>query len=328
MIRHVLVSVLFDLTLPIPKDSPLDVRLLRAAHTALLRQRDGITDAFLFIVCTEKRLEEVSETITRYGFPEVHIATLITQDADGEIYYDEQLEFIESEVSRWLDKFHSAALTVIYTGDYDSLEWWWTGCEAVEDDFCWPFDKESIATCLPDTHRKKAATWLAILKVALTLDEPCDWVAENRRSLYAAALCEWLHGFEAASGNWSNHFEPSLVATKLNFDNFYLGALFGQQNHCDALEDLCEDSSISDVAEAAIAEATKEERQTIRGALSKFFGSDTGLYWALHTAIWPTFKEPSSEAFSNHMGLFDVDYGDIAEPWQFVTDGWSEGADN
>lgn len=330
MIRRVIVTVISNLQSLTQKNALLDVSLLRAAHRALLRLQSGITDAFLFIFCGgELAEEEATAAVAPYAFPAAQVICISTKDEDGdEIYEDDLSELIGEEISRWIKTHHPSAITSLYTGGYDIHGMWWSGVEATDSD--WDF-LEEYAETLPDSHREKARTWLAILKDALELDDPIDWLDENDFSLYAATLCEWLHGFEVASGNGFNQFEADSVGCALKIDDFYLGHLLCQIEGTTSLRDIFDecDTDFSSLRSYALNRATEEKRSTVRRALVEFFGSDTALFWALHTTIWPKFTEPSATAchdLVNPNALEDI--AEVMESWEFVTNGWTDAADS
>ena len=328
MIRQLLIPVVYNSQLLAHKDSPLDVVVLRAAHRALLRHQNGITDAFLFVLCGELTLEEADVAIANYGFPDVSVIFINTKDDDGDKLDDENVrEQIGSAISQWLDKHHPAALTSLSPDGYDGLDMWWSGIESTEEE--WAFTEEYAAT-LPETHRKKANTLLAILKKALDLDDPADWLDENNFALFAAALCEWLHGFEAASGNSNNNFDANDVNYALKIDDFFLGFLFCPEVVSPDLRYLLDscDGDIAELKASAFKIVITEERTKVRKSLSKYFGNDTALFWTLYSAIWPQFNEPSVDlcnALVNSSAWEDM--ADVNDAWEFVTNGWTDSAD-
>lgn len=329
MLRRVLVSVLIQPEFSIIKESILDISLLRAAQQALLRQQNGVTDALLFLVCCQSSEEEVTKSIKHYGFPNVQIIYNEVSDEDLRTHYDDLQNLIGTELSTWLNKNHPAAIASLSNDGYDSLDIWWTGIETTNEAPGWNFLDEYAAT-LPDAHRKKAGTWLAILSEIMDLEEPC-WSSENQFALYAATLCEWLHGFEAVSGNSYNHFDADDVCEAFKMDDFYLGFLVGQNAPTETIHEIMENADINDIADIrsyALKQATSNERSTLRSLLSQYFCSDAALLWALHTAIWPKYNRPSADLCSelvNPGGWEDMD--EVFNEWEFVTNGWSDSAD-
>lgn len=329
MLRHVLVSVLIEPEFPIIKESKLDISLLRLAHQALLRQQSGVTDALLFVVCCNSNEEEVTKSIKPYGFPDAQIIYIEVNDEDLSIHYDDLQNLINTKLSTWLEKNHPAAITNLSIAAYESLDLWWSGVEVTNTEMEWDF-WEKYAETLPDAHRKKAGTWLAILSEIFDIEEPC-WLTENQFLLYAATLCEWLHGFEVASGNGYNNFEATEVYKALPLDEFYLGFLLGQSAPDEEFQEIMENNDLVDDSEVRgyiIKQATSNERSKLRDMLSSYFGSDTALLWALHNAIWPKYNEPSSDLCNDLVNPSHYDdIAEIDEAWQFVTNGWTDSAD-
>lgn len=329
MIRHILVSVLIQPVFQIIKESKLDINLIRAAHHALNRQQSGVTDALIFVVCSQSGEAEVTKSIKQYGFPDVHVIYNEVRDEDLDKHYDDVEHLIDTELCVWLDKHHPAAITNLSIREYDSLDIWWSGIETTDQQPKWDFFYKYAAT-LPDTHRKKAGTWLNILSEIIDLEEPC-WSSENQFCLYAATLCEWLHGFEAASGNSYNHFDAYDVCEALEMDDFYLGFLLGQSSPTETIYEIMENADIDDISgirSHALKQATNEERSNLRNLLSQYFGSDAALLWALHSAIWPKYNRPAIDLCNDLMNpVAWEDVADVTNEWEFVTSGWTDSAD-
>lgn len=329
MLRHVLVSVLIQPEFPIIKESKLDISLLRAAHQALLRQQSGVTDVLLFLVFSQSSEEEVTKSIKHYGFPYAHIIYIEVNDKDLNIHYDDLQNLIDAELFTWLGKNHPTAITNLSTGAYESLDLWWSGIEATNEETEWDF-LEKYAATLPDAHRKKAGTWLAILSEIINAEEPCR-SSENQFLLYAASLCEWLHGFDAASGNGYNDFEAIEVYNALPMDDFYFGFLLGQSAPDEEFHEILENNDLEDDSEVKgyiLKQATSNERSKLRDVLSDYFGSDAALFWALHHAIWPKYNEPSAGLCNDlvNPSAFE-DMAAVSDAWEFVTTGWTDSAD-
>lgn len=327
MLRRILITTLFEPEIPIPKNSTLDIALLRAAHQALLRQQQGVTESLLFVISGNLPLEEATGAIAAYGFPDAQILTAATSTDEGNTAdYFSHREHISYLVSQWLKTNHPGAVAFLYTDEDDCLDIWWSGVEAINAE--WSFVDEYAAT-LPGTHRKTAGTWLEILAVMLDLEVPC-WSGVNQLSLYAATLCEWLHGFEAASGNTCNGFEADAVCEALKIDVFYLGFLLGQSNASETFDKMLYDAETDDLEGTrnyAIRQVIANERATLRTMLSKYFGSDCALLWALHSAIWPRFNESAAD-LCNTLVSPDAweDMAEINGAWEFVTNGWTDSA--
>ncbi len=329
MLRHVLVSVLIEPEFPIKKESKLDISLLRLLHQAVLRQQSGVTDALLFVVCCNSNEEEVTKSIKPYGFPDAQIKHIEVNDEDLSIHYDDLQNLINTILSSWLEKNHPAAITNLSIAAYENLDLWWSGIEATNTEMEWDFWEKYAAT-LPYAHRKKARTWLAILSEMLDIGEPC-WLTENQFLLYAATLCEWLHGFKAASGDGYSDFDATEVYNALPLDDLYLGFLLGQSSPNEEFQAIMEDNELgddSDIRGYIIKLATSNKRSELRDMLSSYFGSDAALFWALHHAIWPKYNEPTADLCNELVNTSSFeDVSEVADAWEFITAGWTDSAD-
>jgi hypothetical protein len=69
-------------------------------------------------------------------------------------------------------------------------------------------------------------------------------------------------------------------------------------------------------------------RPQIRNALSKYFGGDAALFWALYSAIWPNYEKPMLEAMNELVMREDYDsVAKIMDAWNFVQQGWCDAAE-
>ena len=189
--------------------------------------------------------------------------------------------------------------------------------EHADSVFDWPAEEGDFATTLPTAHKSKAATWLTILGHAVGLDDVqaanSDALSRDIAAVWIAALCEWLHGFEAASGNGFNHFDSEFPYELMPSD-FYLGFELARLSG-DDLESACasHDADIDDLHLVALK-------------------AITALFWALNSAIWPSYADdyPRSmkEAIERDLGSenFD-DLATLDTPWRYVTEGWCEEAE-
>lgn len=153
-------------------------------------------------------------------------------------------------------------------------------------------------------------------------------LASDHAAVCAATVCEWLHGFDAASGNGYNNF-GSEFASELMPSEFFLGFEFARISG-DNLESVCDQNGedVDGLGMVALKAVTDEKRSELRGALSSFFGGDSGLFWALQSAIWPKFDKPMSDALNDLLGVADCDsLADLDVPWRFVSEGWCDEAD-
>lgn len=325
---------------PIVENSQLDVVLLRMANQALQRKQNGIGDSFLFLICGN--INDATEQTTlfplpikdqtnldRYGFPEIDIISVETMDENGdEIDYSDVKESIGDEISKWLKEKHPAAITTLASTGNDSIELWWSGIEAIPDMLELPFDINNYIKTLPATHKAMASSWLAILMEACQFENGESWVSDNQFRMQAIALCEWLHGFEGASGNGYNHFYAGGAGNAVELDDFYLGCVWGQENPKESLVDTYEEfeCDVDDMKTSILSAISADMRHEIRDLLVEYFGSETGLFWALYTSIWPEFNKPVDDAIQDVVGLRENDFEDLAEPWMFVTEGWADSA--
>ena len=195
------------------------------------------------------------------------------------------------------------------------------------------FEADDFAAVLPDTHRSKSATWLTILAHVINLEATQDEVphrlGHDIAAAWAATLCEWLHGFEAASENGYNQFgyEPNSI---LYPTDFYLGFALARLTN-NEIRNCCDDSDwdVDTMQDLALKAITEDQRGELRAALSDFFGSDGALLWVLHAAIWPDIENPMTTSLDLLVNSSDFDHiARFDAPWQFVTDGWHDSADN
>jgi hypothetical protein len=333
-LRQVMVHVTLGTDFPPASNSSSDISLLRATNRALQRKAHGIDDAFLFVVAGRQDWESASATVSAYGFPGATVICIEADDLERRLEMGDETIPVEvgHEIETWLNREHIAAVAR-FSQDYPSAEFWWSGVEHADDVFAWPFDYGEFAKSLPASHRSRAATWLTLLGHAIELDAVQATGPENLGLQLAAAwattLCEWLHGFEAASGNGYNHFEEELEYGVLPSD-FFLGFELARLTG-DDLESLCDGHAedVDGLRDTALKAITADLRDGLRRGLSSFFGGNGPLYWALTSAIWPDYTKPMAEAMnqllsaSNHEDLAELD-----APWRFVTEGWCDEAEN
>lgn len=332
-LRYVLVHVTLGTAFPPTANSAGDVALLRAANRAMQRKTQGVEDAFLFVVVGQYTWETASEAVSAYGFPKAIVVCIEADEVARRLEMGE--EIIPGEVGRavemWLNQEHIGAVAA-FPKDYADTEFWWSGIEHDDNVFDWPFDDSDFAKALPTSHKSKAATWLSILGNAVDLpeiqaDRPSA-LGRDVAAAWAATLCEWLHGFEAASGNGYNQFESEYLALLMPSD-FYLGFEFARLSG-DEISVACDfaDADIDNLSVVALKAITANKRSELRAALSHFFGGDPALFWALHSAIWPKSEMPMSNAVNDLMGVADYDgLADLDAPWRFVSEGCCEEAD-
>jgi hypothetical protein len=336
-LRYVMAHVTLGSDFPPAANSATDIALLRAAYCARQRKALGTEDAFLFVVVGEHVPEAVSGALAAYGFPNARIECIEVDEVEQRLEMGEEIlhGLVGQAVDDWMNLEHPGAVAA-FPKEYTDTEFWWSGVEHDVNVFDWPFDDAGFAKALPTSHLRKAATWMTILGYAVDLQEvqACgpDALGRDIAAAWAATLCEWLHGFEAASGNGYNHFESEYSA-KLMPSDFYLGFELARLSG-DDLESACDsaDADIDDLSGAALKAITQDRRDELRAALSDFFGGDSGLYWALHSAIWPSYADnfPRSmrDAIDRELGSGDwEDMARLDAPWRYVTEGWCDEAD-
>lgn len=345
-LRHVLVHVTTGKQkFPPRPDSKLDIALLRAGNRALQRKAKGVEDVFVFVFPRGSMGDDeaIAKAMAAYGFPNalflmtgsLHRDVALdteSDDANDQWIIEAELEDIGIAIDRWLREHHPGAVA-FSGGEYQAADFWWSGVEHCDEVFDWPFSTEAYAESLPDTHRQRAATWLSLLGHAVDLHEiqsaDPDALGRDQAAAWAATLCEWLHGFEAVSGNGYNHFS-SEYSRELMPSEFFLGFELARISG-DDLESLCDahDTDVDDLNMLAMQAITAARRDELRTALSDFFGSDSALFWALHSAIWPAFGKSMSDAATDKLG--GDSYDEMAEldaPWRYVSEGWCDEADD
>lgn len=339
-LRYVLIYVIAENEIfPPPPDSIQDIALLRAANLALQRKIAGHEDHFIF-VCTAGGIEaaDFETASSKYGFPNAHAlifnpwqpdlvpGEMVEPLADGEFN-----ELAGIQIEGWIQENHPGAIS--FPGaEYDTTSFWWVGIEHEQEVFEWPFDVDAFATSLPDVHRRRAETWLTVLGHAVDLPElqatVPDILGYDQAKAWAATLCQWLHGFQAASGYDYNHFSCECSAELLP-SGFFLGFELARVSG-DDLNSLCDDHEcdIHDLGMAAMQAITGEWRSELRTGLSLFFGGECPLFWSLYSAIWPVFDRPMSDAiYEKFSSDCHDDLAELDAPWQFVSTGWCDQAD-
>lgn len=333
-LRYVLVYVSLKSVFPPVENSPSDIALLRAANCSMQRKMHGIEDAFLFVVVGRHVEEAFSGAISAYGFPNATVLCVEADEVERRLEVGE--EYILSEVGNavevWLNNYHIGAVAT-FAQDYAETGFWWGGVEHCKEVFDWPFGDGDFAKELPGLYRSKAATWLTILGYVVDLNEiqanGHDSLTREIAAAWAATLCEWLHGFEAASGNSYNYFGYD-VNSNIYPSQFFLGFELARLSASD-LETACEEADVDldGLCSVALKAITRGQQDKLRKGLSDFFSGDRALYWALHSTIWPNFTKPMAEALE--LELDSDDYDDLARldlPWRYVSEGWSDEADN
>lgn len=331
-LRYVLVYAFLNGSFPPQPDSPGDIALLRAANLALKRREKGCNDSFLFLVPGREESTRFVEAIEGYGFPGVSLVMLDVETDSGSLFFDEEetREAARCEVSRWLSQSHSAALP-FPMGEYGAFNLWWSGIEQEDDRFDWLFSPARFAELLPDSHHAKANTWLSILGSVIDahgLGASEEALGRTRASAYAACLCQWLNGFEAASGNQFNQFDANSAARELGIDPFFLG-FEAHRLSFDSIDAFCDEHGTDpdEWIEPALKLITEDLRDELRAGLAAFFNGDAALFCALYWSIWPRLDLPMDEAMQELLGLEDSEsFGELEAPWRFVQEGWCDAA--
>ncbi|TCV81288.1 hypothetical protein [Sulfurirhabdus autotrophica] len=334
-LRQVLIHVTIGDYFPPSTDSAPEISLLRAANRSMLRKKNGTTDVFLFVLVGHYDTDMAREVISGYGFTNFSVITMESDQLDEQLsisYGGNVSAEVGDCVSSWLNREHPGALA-LFSREYQSAPFWWTGIEHDDGVLERPFNTDDFASELPATHRTRAATWLIVLgnvaKLHTVQATSPDVLGSDRAASWAATLCEWLHGFNAASGNGYNDFDADSVSEKLGMSDFYLGFEFARL--CtDDLETLCDehDLDLDKIGWLAVAAITANLRDELRSMLSDFFDGDSGLLWVLYSSIWPRFAKPMVD-YSQELLQTD-DYNRLAEldaPWRFVSEGWCDEAD-
>lgn len=303
---------------------------MRTANQAFIRQKQGINDAFLFIfIGKDDENKTVYFDLNQYGF--FYFDLIIINDF-RESDISDYPEEVNTEISRWLRKNHARSIAYLGKTVYDDLDLdlvWWTGIEnnEVEESDLWSFSVNEFANLLPSSYAESASTWLAVLAKAMAISEPEHDLECNNNSVLAATLCEWIHGFEAASGDSFYEFDPDTAIKLLKIDDFFLG--YEANHHNDDLEELLEEVEYESIKSHVLKQLTESKRYKLRNGLSGFFGSDAGLFWALYSSIWPRYEKPMYELCNELLSPSTYsDMGEIFYAWQFIHDGWCDMADN
>jgi hypothetical protein len=327
--------------IPPVRNSARDLQLLRTANLACQRHRAGITDRFLFIIYGPCDQSQVAAALGSYGFPALGLRFVGEDDeefcnAQGCVSWDSDMEEdIADALRSWVEDGHPGALPLtapLLAGNdpvdaYREVAWRWIGLEAAEPDFNWPFDTDAFAKLMPWTHRRRAATWLAVLQAGGDFNaadiESIPWEA-FRAQAQAAALCEWLHGFEAASGNGYNDFEPTEAAQALGMSDVLLGYEAGMAGGTPRGRPEEADDE-TEIRACAVLAVTQKYRTKVLSALT-ILGGDGALFFTLYASIWPKYDRGPADVADSLLGLREVEYGEIEAAWQFVSDGWHESA--
>jgi hypothetical protein len=129
----------------------------------------------------------------------------------------------------------------------------------------------------------------------------------------------------------SDYEANSILYPSAFFLGFELARLSGND-----LEATCgeAESDVDGLSRVALKAITQEKRAELRAALSDFFGGDSALYWALHSAIWPSYSDaltpdPCRKRLSvNWAAATSLAWRDSMHRGDIVTEGWCDDADD
>lgn len=334
-LKHVVVFAATHDHFPPLKDSEADIELLRAANLAMKRKLNGHKDDFLFLLPSKYRADGFERGIEEYGFPDPTLITLDDEGSPENLFYDEDAlrDEIALAIDQWISHHHPGAIPVATTA-YASRLTWWAGIEHADHVFDWAFSASQFESELPASAKGRAETWLTVLGHVIDLHEvqaDCrDQMGIEKASSYAATLCEWLHGFEAASDNDFNRFDPQSVVQSLAISEVFLGfqaaCLFGN-----TLEAFLEeyDCDLDDFTGPALKLLTADLRGEVRRGLSQFFGGNALLFFTLYRSIWACYGMRTGDSL-NDLCCEDgqESFATLEVPLSFVSEGWCDEADD
>lgn len=329
-----LAYVLPKSTFPVERGTAADLALLRIANLVLQRRQTGFNDSVLFVLMGGVDHKLVEKCLLGYGLADVKI-DFIQNDSEPEMMFDDIDEInsmVGQSVSEWVTNKHPGAIPMLNPAPFDGEYLWWAGIECKDPGDDLHRFMGDFAEILPETHAKRAVTWFSWVEAMLKINgQSLDTdVGTQYAAIYAATIGEWLHGFEAASGNGYNHFDASEAIVALGVDAFFLGHEFAKhtesydwEEHLDAV-----DGDFSALPSQALEMMTAEYRSSLHGVLTQGFRGKPCLFWALHSSIWPDFSEPATILCNRLLNSEDLE--DMAEQdtaWRFVDDGWVDEAD-
>jgi len=301
-------------------------------HVSKLFQKDPAKESseFVLLIVTGSLINSAAlEAINGDYGDQLRIIVVADKNYDGTTFdYDDLNEEIGLTVMKWLSEEHPGAIPKFKDAIIPGFALWWTGVECTNDELGLA---EGFRRTLPDSHREKAKTWLRILQEDFGYDDS-DIASECEFKLIVATVCEWLHGFEAATGNSYNHFAPSEFAEELQLSDFYLGFVTGQYDPENHFEGFLFDSGseeFEDARDSAIRLITQHKRSEILDSLYEFFDTDSDLFCTLYFSIWANYSVSYGEFRDELMGTSTYDeLAELSVPWEFVSDGWHDKADN
>jgi hypothetical protein len=312
-------------------DSDLNPSLLRKANAWLQRRNANISDDLLLIGVGFIDEPAFQAMLKPYGLAGSEIAVIAPNEFD-ESDGTALGESMEAIAASWISKRHGNAIPIVkWSGlvpdaAYPTDGWWWVGLEAKDD------EQSSLAgileELLPVAFKKQALTWATIIAEAEGLSANGEEHEVHEAAMKTVALARWLTGFDAATENNFYDFSATHAIGIAELDTLRLGFEAGR-NHESELGDYFDGNDETDEGlEGACLLACLDERMgEVRATLSDAFGGDSLLFWSLYRSIWPDLKQSSDDNMEGLVGLRDVDMGDIDRPWQFVTDGWIDFAE-
>lgn len=339
---YVVVYVHQEYQFPPAKNSAADAALIRAANLYLQRKQAGIEDLFLFVFPSIEAINE--DAIRRYGFSSVELRVtsepkermqgglelfpVVDLDATSSCSCFRSIrDEIGEIVSGWLQECHPTAIPFLL-GGYDQKYFWWQGIRCAGESPSKLIEIAALNSELPLRHREKGATWLGIAKNAGLLSAGMHESEEFEDALNVAALCEWLHGFDAVSGDGENEFSGSSVMRWLPISELALGFEAGKLTQ-ESIWLLCEerDRDIGSMAGPLLRLLVETKRSQIRDSLSRYFGGDENLLYSLLSIVSADYSRPMLYQREEILSLLDRSFDELADAWNFVQEGWHDRAD-
>lgn len=332
--RYLLVYLLPANLSTMTQGTKTDLALLQIANWAKRRALKGTTDCILFVLPNVEDVSVAGEGLDRYGFPSYQtVAGEVGAAGKRHQVDDEEMSsWIGDQTERWVTNEHPGAIAMLNPEPFTGELLWWAGIEGTDTVGDWQFEIDRFAGLLPNCHRPRAKTWLAILEQIHAVD-PSVYASVDYQyaACHIATLANWLQGFEGASGNGYNHFDAAEAIEALRISSFFLGYNFADMTACAAdweryLTDADED--IDALPTLALKQMVAAYQAEVHQGLVSFFGGKPSLFWALYSTIWPTWDRSAAEACNSLLSPVDTD--DLARldaPWRFVDDGWVDEAD-
>jgi len=311
--------------------SDLDPKLLREANAWLQRRNANVSDDLLLIGVGFVDESAFQAMLKPYGLAGARIG-VIPPDEFDESDVTALGQSVESIAASWISKHHSSAIPIVKWTEllpeatYPVDGWWWVGLEAKND------EHSSLAgilgELLPDAFTRQALTWATIIAESDGLNAFGEEHEVHAAAMKTVALARWLVGFDAATENNFYDFSASHAIRAAGLDELRLGFEAGR-NHESELSDYFDGNDETDegLAGACLLACLDERMGAVRTTLSDAFGGDSLLFWSLYRSIWPDLKMSSIEDMDDLLNLRLNDDGELDRPWQFVTEGWIDFAE-